>query len=195
MSIPWAGELDLATLGSRREAARRLRRILIRLHPRVIAERLAEIQRILDVAPLRESSVLGWDDLRRLTKEGVVFCSHTRGHCSMMTLTDEEVVEEIDGSQEDLERELGSVWRAFAFPYGHNDRRTAALLKNRGFVAAFSASPGRNPIPDVDRFWLFRQCVGPGHSVSRVQLGLSGFYPVGMIRLRAAAWLQERRAG
>ncbi len=110
----------------------------------------------------------------------------------MMTLTDEEVIHEIEGSQEDLERELGSVWRTFAFPYGHNDRRTAAVLKTRGFIAAFSASPGRNPIPGVDRFWMFRQCVGPGHSVSRVQLGLSGFYPVGLVRLRATAWLHAR---
>jgi len=192
VSIPWIGTLDLRTPRAREAAARRLRRVILPLHPSLGAERMAELRDIFRVSPRSTSLVLGWHDLRTLANEGVAIAPHTRSHASMPSLTDDELEDEIMGSVRDLERELPRISRIFAFPYGHVDMRGTEILSEHGFVAGFSASPGRNTLPPADRYRMFRQCVGPGHSVSRMQLGLSGFYPFGLARARAMAWLPWR---
>lgn len=190
VSLPWAGTIDLRTLPARRSAARRLRRAMLCLHTRVIEQRIAELRGAIGNGPSIDSSILGWEELRLLAREGVVVASHGRSHSCLPALTDDEVVDEVEGGQADLERQIGSVWRAFAYPYGHVDIRAAQLLKRQGCIVAFGVSPGRNVIPRVNRFRMYRQCVGPGHSVSRMQLGLSGFYPVGLVRLRVMRWFR-----
>ncbi len=143
----------------------------------MVRQRLDEIRGALGVSVAPTSVVLGWDELRALAKDGATIASHGRAHASMPSLTEQEIAEEIDGSLADLKRELNVTPRIFAYPFGHHDQRTAAILKARGFVAAFSTGYGPSAVPFADPFSISRQSVNAGHSFSRVQLGLSGFYP------------------
>ncbi len=176
------GRVDLRTVHGRWTVLRRLRNELWTQRPEAIERRMVTLRATLGLTSASQSSVLSWDELRMLAREGVVIASHGRTHASMLSLTEEEILQEIEDSQADLERELGSAWRVFAYPFGHYDPRAAALLEARGFIAAFGTIPGHRTPSASDRFLLPRQLVNVTHSFSRVQLGLSGFYPRLMLR-------------
>ncbi len=184
-SLPGLGRVDLRTVRGRWATMVRLRREMRALSPAGVHQRMAELRLSLGVAVGSTSAVLGWEELRTLAREGVTIASHGRRHASMPSLTESEIVEEIDGAQADMQRELGAVARIFAYPFGHYDPRGASVLKSRGFLAAFGTVPGQNKMPLADPFKILRQSVNAEHSLSRVQLGLSGFYPKPLVRLSA----------
>jgi peptidoglycan/xylan/chitin deacetylase (PgdA/CDA1 family) len=177
MTLAGVGRIGLGSRRGRLTAMSVLRRELRPLPPQSVLERMGEIRRVLGVSVEPAPAVLGWEELRALAKDGVSIASHGRSHASTPSLTEEGIAEEVDGSLEDLKRELGVTVRIFAYPYGHYDHRAANVLKARGFVAAFSTGGGVNLIPFADPYAISRQSVNAGHSFSRVQLGLSGFYP------------------
>lgn len=187
VALDGAGRIDLRTPRGRWTALKVLRNELWTKSPAVIEHRMADLRATLGVSVALRSSVLGWDELRALAADGVIIASHGRTHASMPSLTDEELVMEIEGSQADLQRELGEVDKVFAYPFGHYDARAAALLKERGFVAAFGVSFGRWTPSAGDHFALPRQLVNVTHSCSRFQLGLSGIRPRRIFRYPATA--------
>ena len=85
--------------------------------------------------------LLSVDEVRRLQAEGVRFGAHTRSHCSLPGVPDEQVPAEIRGSREDLERDLGAEVPVFAYPYGHHDERSAAVVERSGFAGAGTTHP------------------------------------------------------
>ncbi len=182
VALDGAGRIDLRTARGRWTALKLLRNELWTKNPAVIEQRMADLRATLGVSVVLRSSVLGWDELRALAADGVIIASHGRTHASMPSLTDVELVTEIDGSQADFERELGEVEKVFAYPFGHYDARAAALLKERGFVAAFGVSFGRWTPSASNHFALPRQLVNVTHSRSRFQLGLSGIHPRHILR-------------
>lgn len=174
ITVAGLGRVDLRAPGSRRRVLSQLVKEIQPLHLDQVEKRMAELRAALGVSSDSASSVLTWEELRVLAREGVVIASHGRNHASMPSLTETEIAQEIDGAQADLERELGSTWGVFAYPFGHCDPRTAEILEDRGFFAAFGTVPGRNIVPVRNRFAILRQSVNAAHSIRRVQLGLSG---------------------
>ncbi len=186
LSLDGLGAVDLQSIEGRWAAVRRLLAMLSFQRPEAIERRMEVLRLALDVPSDTDSAVLGWDELRTLARDGVVIGSHGRSHVSMPSLSDAEIVEEIEGSQAVLDREVGSPWRLFAYPFGHTDPRAVPALKQRGYLAAFGTLPGRNVLPLRDRYTMFRQTVGAEHSFSRMQFGLSGLYPGPLGRLRTS---------
>lgn len=77
-----------------------------------------------------EMPLLGWDDLARLAGRGVDIGAHTRTHADLTRLSPEQVADEVGGSAEDIERNLGIRARSFAYPYGaHDDTAVAAARR------------------------------------------------------------------
>ena len=183
VSLPGLGRVDLGTPRVRWAAMASLRRQMRFLPPRALQQRMTELRVALGVLVETTSAVLSWEELRTLSRQGVTIASHGRSHASMPSLTEAEIAEEIDGAQEDMERELGCAARVFAYPFGHYDSRVVSVLRSRGFLAAFKAGPGHNAIPLRNPFAIFRQSVNAEHSLSRLQLGLSGLYPKPLTRL------------
>jgi peptidoglycan/xylan/chitin deacetylase (PgdA/CDA1 family) len=170
-----AGSLPLATRAERIAAFRALRTRLKALgHPVAMAE-VDELVARLGGAPAR-SSVLGWDELRRLSAEGVTLAPHSRVHPLLERLDPAELDAEIDGSRTDLVREIGSAPAAFAYPSGsHSDgvvERVAAL----GMGAAFTTIRGVNDLRRAD--W---------HRLRRINVG--GRSSPALIRAQALGWL------
>ncbi len=183
LALEEVGSIDLRTPEGRRAAMLCLRKTMRPLRPDVIEERMAELRDTLGAVGDATPSILTWDELRRLASEGVTIASHAQHHVSMLSLTEAEIASEVDGSVADLTRELGVSSRVWAYPFGHHDHRTAAILEARGFLAAFVLRPGRNVFPVQDRFAILRHSVNVNHSMSRLLLSLAGFYPLSAVRL------------
>jgi len=187
VSISGIGRVDLQTRQDRLGLMGFLRQHMRPLPPRLLHDLMAELRVALGVTIDPVSAVLTWDELRSLAREGVTIASHGRHHDSMPALSDQEVIEDIEGSQADLHRELGTRASTFSYPFGHYDPRASTALKARGFAVAFATGFGRNPLPFNDVFSMRRQSVNFEHSLSRVQLGLAGLYPTQLLRVSAAA--------
>jgi len=104
----------------------------------------------------QQNSVLSWDQLRELSRAGITLASHTRTHPILTQLGPQKVREEIDGSQKDLLREIGAAPPIFCYPNGSHNAPTRAILKEEGFVMAFTAMDGHNDLRGVDPLRLRR---------------------------------------
>lgn len=108
---------------------------------RVLAERY-EVDMAADCARL----VMTWDELRTLAADPLVTIgAHTKSHFAIAKLSDERALDEMVGSANQLEHELGTRPVHFAFPYG--DPATAgprdfALARQAGFKTAVTTRKG-----------------------------------------------------
>ena len=122
-----------------------------------------------------ENPVLSWDEVRELDASGVRVESHGVTHRPFATLTDAEVVEELERSKARLEQELDREVEAFAFPRGSAlDLRPAhdGALRAAGYRVAFTTLTGANG-PDAPPFRLRRYNVEP-YPLRTLELVLDG---------------------
>ncbi len=169
------GSLPLTSRDERIAAFRSLRSLVKSLPHPVAMARVDDLVAELGGAVGR-SSVLGWDELRRLAAEGVTLAPHSRVHPLLERVASADLDAEIDGSRTDLVREIGSAPAAFAYPSGsHSDgvvERVAAL----GMRAAFTTVRGVNDLRHANR-----------HRLRRINVG--GRSSPALIRAQALGWL------
>lgn len=174
-----AGELSLATDGDGLRTFRRLRGFLKGLpHEEamgVVDELCAELG-----SPAPGTAVLDWGELRTLHADGVVLAPHSRTHPLLNRLPVEAARGEIVGSLEDLEREIGSTPRVFAYPGGGHDANVERILEEEGFEVAFATSRGTNDLRR-DR-WL---------SLRRINVGRASGLP--LVRAQLLPWWPQTR--
>ena len=83
-----------------------------------------------------------WEELRILQRTGLVTIeSHSRTHAHLPRLSPHELVNEMGGSADDIERELGVRPRYHAYPYGERSPAIEAEAA-KTYVAAFGISEG-----------------------------------------------------
>ena len=145
------GHTALATEADRMGAYRSLRRHLKTLPDSRLQ---GELERLVGrfEQPATVSPVLGWDELRALAGEGVALAPHTRTHPLLDRVPRERVREEIVGSLEDIEREIGTVKPVLAYPSGGLSDSVVDVVREVGFELAFSTKRGNNRIGRAD--WL-----------------------------------------
>jgi peptidoglycan/xylan/chitin deacetylase (PgdA/CDA1 family) len=81
--------------------------------------------------------------------------AHTRTHVDLLTVDLEEARAEIAASKAELEAALGVPVTLFAYPYGSYDEEIVRLVREVGFEAACTATPGPN-WPATDSYKLLR---------------------------------------
>ena len=87
-------------------------------------------------------SYLNWDQIRQLKKEGVTIGSHSHTHNHLPELSIEELIKEIELSNQIFLKELGTIPNLFAYPYGEADERIITLLKKYKYKVAFGQHSG-----------------------------------------------------
>jgi peptidoglycan/xylan/chitin deacetylase (PgdA/CDA1 family) len=140
-----AGRLPLGDDGERSTAFRALRSSVKGLpHD----EAMGAVERVLDdlEAPPAVSPVLGWDRLRALAAEGLAVAPHSRTHPVLTKVTPEALVDEVRGSLDDLERELGPTPPVFAYPTGGVDDAVVGTLAAAGYRLGFTTSRGNEAV-------------------------------------------------
>ena len=90
-------------------------------------------------------TVLGWDGVRALAAHGVAIGGHTRTHPILTRVPAARARDEIAGSKDDVEQELGAPALGFAYPNGRPgdlDDAVVSAVGRAGYRAAFTLSPG-----------------------------------------------------
>ena len=174
------GTLPLGSPAERLDSYRRLRDWIKAGPPE---RETVELERILERLPVPKDlpGVLGWDDLRRLAREGVTLAPHTRTHPRLAGLPPGAIEAEARGSLDDLEREVGPAPRALAYPAGSVSDATERALERAGFRLGFASGGGVNDIAHMD--WL---------RVARINVGART--GTGLLRLRLLPFPVRRRA-
>lgn len=72
-------------------------------------------------------AMLDWDEVGQLSASGVLIEGHTARHGDLRTMSDEEILSEIEVSNSEIESRLGRRPRYFAYPYGLHDARVRKL--------------------------------------------------------------------
>lgn len=116
--------------------------------------------------PVYSGSVLSWDQLRQLAKEGLTLGSHTRTHALMTQVTTDRMREEIRTSQGDLKREIGTVLPIFCYPNGCHNDSVIVILRKEGIVLAFTTLSGQNKLDSMDLLRMRRAVITPRTSTA-----------------------------
>lgn len=106
-------------------------------------------------------SVLTWKQLRELAREGLTLGSHTRTHALMTQVTPEQMREEVQGSQDDLQREIGACLPIFCYPNGNHNHAVVSVLREQGIRLAFTTLSGPNKLGSLDPLRLHRTIIMP----------------------------------
>jgi peptidoglycan/xylan/chitin deacetylase (PgdA/CDA1 family) len=82
-----------------------------------------------------------WNELRDMQTAGMTIGAHSRTHPEL-TKKGVSLESEIEGSRQDIQRNLGTVPLLFAYPYGDWDDRVASAVRAAGFKAARGMGDG-----------------------------------------------------
>lgn len=152
---PW-GTLPLHTASQRYASIQRLRHYLYAI-PHVEAERWVEdLCNQLGQPWVPQRSVLTWNELRQLAGEGVTLASHTHTHAILTQLSPDQIRAEIHAAQRDLQREIGHALPVFCYPRGAYNETVVHILREAGYVLAFTTDDGHNDLRSADLLRLRR---------------------------------------
>jgi peptidoglycan/xylan/chitin deacetylase (PgdA/CDA1 family) len=130
-------------------------------------------------APPPEYTPLSWDDIRLLAGDGVGFGAHTRSHPILSNLPNRHCLEdEIAGSKNRLEQEIGAPVRHFCYPNGkppdHN-LEVIEVVREAGFHTAATTIVGVNSA-GADPFLLQRIPLDSTRDLGRFRHEVAGFH-------------------
>ncbi len=115
-------------------------------------------------AAMAERLMMTWDHVRTLRGAGMDIGSHTRTHRVLQTLTPAQLDEELRGSREDLERELGEPVFAIAYPDGRPVPESSPIrkaIRDAGYEIGFTYNAGIQRVGRLDPFGVGRVAVEP----------------------------------
>jgi peptidoglycan/xylan/chitin deacetylase (PgdA/CDA1 family) len=106
------------------------------------------------------NSVLSWDELRQLAREGVTLAPHTRNHPLLSRVDESRIREEVAGSIKDLKEQIGEVLPVLAYPSGAFNQIVVRILPTLGVPLAFTTCRGLNNLDRIDPLRLRRVNIG-----------------------------------
>jgi len=101
-------------------------------------------------AEYADGLIMTWDQVRALARAGMDVESHGRKHRVLQTLDAAGLVDELAGSKQDLEAQLGRPVRAVAYPVGRRISREARI---RDAIAAAGYRVGLSNQSGTNRIW------------------------------------------
>ncbi len=83
-----------------------------------------------------------WDEVREMQAEGIHIGSQSHTHPHMHLITAEQARTEIEKSNRQFIKEIGTKPQLFAYPYGEFTPEIRDIIKETGFTAAFGQQSG-----------------------------------------------------
>lgn len=149
------------------------------------ADRLEAVKALRPLAAALPAKVpMTWDEARSLRAAGIELGAHTVDHPILSKLNDGEQEQQIAGSLERIEKELGERPQTFAMPNGgakDYDTTTLHVLRRLGLLAACTTRRGGNA-NGADLHQLKRIGVG-SDSLAMLDSRLAGFFDEGVRKL------------
>lgn len=84
--------------------------------------------------------LMTWDDAAELVAGGIEIEPHGRHHRSLPSLDDSALADEVGGAAAELETRLGRKPQVFSYPYGHEDARVRAAVRDAGIPTAVAVA-------------------------------------------------------
>jgi len=84
---------------------------------------------------------LTWNEVKKMSDEGVVFGSHSLSHPHLPDLSDSQLWIEVDDSKKMIEDKTGKPVDFFCYPYGDFDERVIEKVQLAGYKNAFVTPP------------------------------------------------------
>ena len=98
---------------------------------------------------------LNWDEVRQLAREGVEIGSHAVSHSRLTECSDEQLMNELRGSKEEIESQLGGPVFSFSYPHGRWNDRVNSALEKAGYTFVTSVGSGLQSIQGTLKKPLF----------------------------------------
>ena len=87
--------------------------------------------------PIGTRGFITWDQLRAMHAAGMTIGSHSRSHPYLTRITNpKKLWNEIEGSKQVLEKQLGIVIKEFAYPFGQYNASILAAVEQAGYSSA-----------------------------------------------------------
>jgi peptidoglycan/xylan/chitin deacetylase (PgdA/CDA1 family) len=106
-------------------------------------------------------AVLGWDDLRRLVREGLTVAPHSRTHAMLDQVPRARLEDEVIGSRRDIEAAIGRCPPVFCYPAGQRSAPVEEVVHGAGCTLAFTTELGHNDLRSAEWLGLRRINVSP----------------------------------
>lgn len=107
-----------------------------------------------------DNRFMSWDQVREMQRAGIVFGSHTVNHAVLTKLSPEDAIQELKGSRQVMQKELGEAPRYFAYPTGAYNLQIEELVRQTGYAAAFTIRYGQAGVSSdpyaLERIPLFK---------------------------------------
>ena len=165
-------ELRISSLEERRVGLRKLHTHIKRLPH---AQAMAFVDRICafcEGIPIDQRTVLNWEELRELAREGVTLGAHTRTHPILTQMPLPKARMEIRGSQEDLHQQIGKVSPIFCYPNGTYNEAILRVMRDEGFLLSLTTEDGFNNLDSADSLRLRRINITPRTTMAIFRLRL-----------------------
>jgi|GEM_PF-3098057 len=95
-----------------------------------------------------------WEMLKEMEKSGLVEVgSHTISHKYLTHLSDGALFEELSGSKDIIEKQLGHMIKTLAYPYGAADSSVYEMAQKTGYIGAVRVMGGGRPTSDSLFTW------------------------------------------
>lgn len=148
----------------------------IPLQPKEI---VLEINRKLNELPgtLLDKTRIFWellsdDELRTLQTHSLVsLANHSANHWSFVTLSDEEMAQEIKGVQTRLSTIGSKYGSVFAYPFGHHNSATITCLTALGIEQQYLTESGIIEVPDLFKRMTVNPFISTGNMLRIIQKG------------------------
>lgn len=171
LSIAPLGTLPLGTPEQKRNSLRLLQDYALSLPAEATEDAVNfACERLTGRADFGAGSTLGWEQLRKMAREGVTVGSHTRTHPILTKLTAEQIRDEVRSSQADLKREIGYALPILCYPNGDHDQTVTNTLREEGIVLGFTTRCGGNNLNSADLLTLRRTDITPRTSFAIFEL-------------------------
>lgn len=161
ITVACLGRLSLLTAEEKRRSLHALQNYLTTIAHGKAMRLVDSVCGGLGLSCVRGGSVLTWEQLRELAREGLTLGAHTRRHAILTKVTPEQMREEVRGSLEDLQRETGERLPIFCYPNGNHNEAVVSVLREQGIRLAFTTLSGPNELGSVDPLRLHRTVIMP----------------------------------
>ena len=128
---------------------------------RVIEALRAEVG--LPESPMEDLHALSWEMLREMSRSGVTVGSHSRTHARLTQENWKKVLDETQGSRQELECRLGTTVEHFAYPGGAFNAGVVSAVAAAGYRCAYTSCQhrdARHPALTIPRrLWWEKSCM------------------------------------
>jgi len=187
INVGCLGRLPLLPLDQKHKSLRAIQDYVTMIHHWEAKELVNSVCAELGPSRSQKGNVLSWNKLRGLAREGLTLGSHTRTHAIMTKVLPKQMREEVQGSLEDLQREIGQCLPIFCYPNGNYNDAVVSTLREQGIRLAFTTLCGPNHWGSVDPLGLHRTVIMPRTTPAVFCLRLSRW------GMRLDAWRERKQ--